>query len=394
MTPTPDLVGPRWEPEQLRQMRAEFQGNPALVAEAEGSRVLGAVEAFIVRYVVLPKAAPLVIALWAVCTHLASTFDVFPYLSLYSPIPRCGKTRLLEVLELLVAHPWRGTAPTQAVLFRFIEAKQPTLLLDEVEGLAKRNPSENDAAVLAILNAGYRKGQTVPRCVGSGHHLRHFSVYGPKAFGAIGNLPDTLRDRSIVISMQRRAPGDQVARFRFERAKREADVTRTGLERIVKEFAAEIQRTYSNLPELSFLTDRDEELFAPLFAVCGVFAPSRLQELERCAKTICDTKWSNAVDDSLPLRLLADIQTTWPRNAEAVLTDTLISSLQKMPESPWNKEIQLNPRKLASLLRGFEVRPRPVRVHEARGRGYIWHELKEAWTRYLPSKTSFAEPEE
>ncbi len=86
--------------------------------------MLEGVEAFIVRYAILPKTAPIVIALWALCTHLANTFDAFPYLSLSSPTPRCGKTRVLELLELIVARPWRGyCSPLKQRYFRFIEAK-------------------------------------------------------------------------------------------------------------------------------------------------------------------------------------------------------------------------------------------------------------------------------
>jgi hypothetical protein len=122
--------GSDWEPARLRELRTEIERNPALAAEAEGTHVLAEVESFVNRYVVLPAAARLVLALWAFTTHLADCFDSFPYLSLSSPLPRCGKTRALEVLELLVSRPWRGTAPTEAALFRYIEAKRPTLLLD------------------------------------------------------------------------------------------------------------------------------------------------------------------------------------------------------------------------------------------------------------------------
>jgi hypothetical protein len=117
-----------WEPAQLRDFRAEFQRNPALAAEAEGMRVLAAVEQFITKYIVLPAAAPLVLSLWAIATYLAECFDAFPYISLSSPVPRCGKTRALEVLELLVSRPWRGTAPTEAALFQVLLAhKTPDL---------------------------------------------------------------------------------------------------------------------------------------------------------------------------------------------------------------------------------------------------------------------------
>ena len=112
---------------------------------------------------------------------------------------------MLEVLELVCARVWRGAAPTPAALYRMM-TNCPTLLLDEVEMLRGKNVSETQQAVLAVLNAGHRAGATVPRCAGKDNHLEFFPVYGPKAFAAIGKLPDTLGDRSICIAMQRRLP--------------------------------------------------------------------------------------------------------------------------------------------------------------------------------------------
>jgi hypothetical protein len=67
-----------WEPQQLRDLRAELLANPALAAEAEGTRVLATAEQFITKYVILPAAARLPIGLWAISTHLADGFDSFP----------------------------------------------------------------------------------------------------------------------------------------------------------------------------------------------------------------------------------------------------------------------------------------------------------------------------
>jgi hypothetical protein len=371
-----------WEPDQKRQFQREIETNSALAAEVEGMGLLHDIEGFISRFVVLPAYALLPVGLWAVSTHLASVFDVFPYLSLSSPTARCGKTRLLEVLEFLVARPWRGTAPTEAALFRFIEANQPTLLLDEVEGLAKRHASERDSAVLAILNAGYKRGQTVPRCVGKNHALQNFHVFGPKAFACIGHLPDTLRDRSIVVPMQRRGPGDSVARFRFERARRETIPIRTAVERTVHGLAGEIQRTYAESPDLSFLTDRDEELFAPLFAVCAVLAPGRIGALEKCAKVLCEGKAGDAIDDSLPLRLLHDIRNTWPQGQVNWLTKEILSTLAGIDDSPWSSECGLTARRLARILRPFDVFPRQVKTPSGEGKGYVWDEVERAISRY------------
>ena len=82
----------------------------------QGGEVVAEVETFITRYVVLPDAAKLLLALWTITTHIFENFDAFPYLALLSPVKRSGKTRCLEVLELLCRSPRRITAPTEADL--------------------------------------------------------------------------------------------------------------------------------------------------------------------------------------------------------------------------------------------------------------------------------------
>jgi uncharacterized protein DUF3631 len=193
--------------------------------------------------------------------------------------------------------------------------------------------------------------------------------------------------------MQRRAPGDSVARFRFARARREADPIRAGLLAVASQFTSEIQRTYFDLPDLPFLTDRDEELFAPLFAVCAVLAPGRLGELKNSAKRLCELKADDTVDSSLSLRLLSDMRAILASDADRILTEQVLARLRQMPESPWNKEPELTPMKMARLLREFGIRPRTVRVDEKHGRGYIREELDLAWSRYLPPKELLADSE-
>lgn len=155
----------------------------------------------------------------------------------------------------------------------------------------------------------------------------------------------------------------------------------------MKAFAGEVEAIYSRLPELSFLSDRDEELFAPLFSICAVLAPARVDELRSDARGLCDAKATDAVDDSLSNRLLADIRALWPAGADAMLTEALIQALRSLMESPWAAEVEMTPRKLARLLRPYDVRPRTVRVQDGRGKGYAREDLEGAFARYLPPQT-------
>jgi hypothetical protein len=347
--------------------------------------VIGVVESFIRRYAVMPDAAYLPVALWCAATYLAEIFDAFPYIAVLSPIKGCGKTRVLEILEQLCGKAWRGTFPTAAALYRMM-AEVPTLLLDEVEALRSKQVSEVSQAILAVLNAGYRKGATVPRCDGPKNKLEYFPVYGPKAFAAIGNLPGTLADRSICIRMQRRTHDQVIARFSCRRTPKEAMPIRMALQGWAQRRGVAVEEAYDKMADLDFLGDRDTELWTPLFAICGIVVPDRVPELKQCALALTQTKTADDVDDSLPLKLLADVREVWPGKKEQLSTVSLLDKLKAISDSPWCEAgHELTPRRLSQLLRSFKVRPRQIRTApDETVKGYLRQEFVNAFSSYLP----------
>ena len=92
---------------------------------------------------------------------------------------------------------------------------RPTLLLDEIDAIFTAKGDENKEALRALLNAGFERRATVPRCVaGPNNTLREFQVFCPKALAGIGKLPDTVADRSIPITMTRRKREEVIKKFR------------------------------------------------------------------------------------------------------------------------------------------------------------------------------------
>jgi len=352
----------------------------------------GDVESFIRRFAVLPDAAYFPLAMWTIATYVSDAFDAFPYIALVSPAKRCGKTRVLELLELLCLKAWRGTSPTSAALYRMM-ADSPTLLLDEVEALRGKQVSEVSQAILAVLNAGHRKGATVPRCDGPQNKVKHFPVFGPKAFAAIGGLPDTLADRSICITMQRKTASQTVARFLNSKGKMEAEPIRALLTSWAEQQRETVRTAYEGMADLGFLTDRDADLWMPLFAVCSVAAPERVGELKQCAQALTGSKAADDVEDSLPLKLLADVRSLWPMSAAHMATATVLERLKEIPDSPWTDfgKNGLNARALSRMLRPFGVEPRQVRTMAGNLKGYQFAELEQAFSRYLPAMSVLSE---
>lgn len=362
----------------MNGMEGIFAGNGAGPGDS-----VALVERFVRRFLILPDIAYLPVVLWIIATHAAAAMECFPYLALLSPTKRCGKTRVLEILELLSANPYRGTSISPAALFRMLETPT-TLLLDELETLNHKNVSETQQTILQILNAGHRKDTTVARCEGKKNQLRYFPVYGPKAFAAIRELPDTLLDRSIVVEMQRRLPSDSVERFLRAMARYQSEPLRLSLKQYAQEHLEDIGSAYEHAvrSDLKFLSDREADLWIPLFAICAVYAPDRIEELQRSAETLSRRKQAEDNDEKLETKLLMDLKTSWPEVRSWWETTLLIEELYGLPESPW-REFNLNPRRLARMLRPFGVGPQRFRDdRQVQLRGYSRESLEVVWKRY------------
>jgi hypothetical protein len=154
----------------------------------EGANILDALKAFVHRYIVISDPQGTAIALWVAHTFVFSVAPWTPYLEITSATKRSGKSRLLEVISYLVHKPWSTAGASAASLFREIDQKAPTVLLDEVDALFKGD-REMAQAVRGVLNAGAHHKGSVSRIVGQGSSMvtKNFSVFCPKAIGGIGH---------------------------------------------------------------------------------------------------------------------------------------------------------------------------------------------------------------
>jgi hypothetical protein len=379
----------------VQQYTHALEANPGLLAELEaaisssedGAALVRDLENFFTRYVILPERAALTLGLWVMMTHTFDSFDAVPYLVINSPAPRCGKTRLLECLELVVSKPRRASNISEAALFRTIEKFAPTLLLDEAETLSGK--SERAEFLRQILNAGNRRGAVVTRCVGPSGNLdaQDFSVFCPKVLAGIGTFPQTITDRAIVIGMQRRKDSEPVERFLY----RKVEPAGKALSNRAIAFAAqrreEIRAAYE-AAELGFISDRDAEAWSPLFAILSVAAPGRLPELRGCAERLTQSKSANAEDDSVSLRLLSDIREVWPDTEPKIFTAELLRRLKDIEDGPWASDERFDGRRLSHLLRPFWGKAATVRIGTETRKGYTWQAAEAAFTRYLAPQPS------
>lgn len=387
----PDGVPTGWD---AADAVSEGRDLPALLA---GPRVpslaeaLARIEQFLRRYVVFARPETVVaVVLWIAHTHAVEQADATPYLAISSPEKQSGKTRLLECLGLL-AHGCSGIliTPTASTIYRSLEATPgATLLIDELDAIF-RDRSDKYEEVRAVINAGHRRGATVPRTVPGPKNswtVKQFPVFGAKALAGIGKLPDTVADRAIPVRMLKRKRSEPVAKFRQRTATGEAVSIATGL---VAALAAQPPGFEADLP--SELPDRAADAWEPLLAIADVAGgiwPARARQ----AAVVLHA--SREQDDSLGLRLLSDIRLVLEGSgAERISTAELISSLQADDEGPWVSERSpLTARRLSRLLRPFEITSKQVRLGSANLKGYERAAFVDAWERYLPVPPSPTEP--
>jgi hypothetical protein len=102
---------------------------------------LDLVESYLRRFVIYPSDhAVIAHFLWIAHAHLMECWDTTPRLAFMSPQPGSGKTRALEVTELLVPHPNMSASMSPAAMVRIIakareEERFVTILYDEIDGV-------------------------------------------------------------------------------------------------------------------------------------------------------------------------------------------------------------------------------------------------------------------
>jgi hypothetical protein len=225
------------------------------------------------------------VAAWIIATYLTERFEYVGYLFAYSPEPGSGKSRLLEVLDLLVNNS-SGllVSPTEAVLFR--TAAGGTQLLDEVDSW--RNKDE----LRSVLNAGFRYGGFVVRMrEGEGDFQAvRFPVYGPRALAGIGTriLDATTRDRTFMLEMLRQRKGERREQLRSRKIKPTADALKTTIVDWVAAKLEDIKKVYdkSEFPYLAELGDRSIDITQPLATIIELaFGDGQKRQLARSRLT-------------------------------------------------------------------------------------------------------------
>ena len=359
-------------------------------AVEDGAALLDAMVLVIKEYVIFDNDhAPRVVALWIVFTYLVDVFQFSPRLCITSPTKGCGKTTLLDIILNMVLRPLLTSNVSAAALFRSIEKFKPCMLIDEADTFVDLSDE-----LRGVLNSGHRKGSGVLRVVGEDLEPRLFATFGACAIALIGLPPPTVVDRSVIVELKRKRPGEKAKSFRLDRVEPLKTLARMA-SRWAQDHAIEIGSAEASLPpEIINRAADNWRVLKQIAMVAGGSWPDFVDAAARAAA-------ESTGDDELLVQLLTDIrgvefihvidddsEIEYSADDE-IPSAILVQKLIETPGRPWaempgkdGKEgKQLSQNKLARLLKPLTIFPEligPRRIG-----GYKRARFEEAFERYL-----------
>jgi hypothetical protein len=337
----------------------------------DGAEVLYSIEATLRRYVSMPDGSPELVALWVMFTWAIDASDIAPRLFLTSPMRRCGKTTVLDILTALVHRPEANVNVTAASLYTAIDQEHCTLILDEADQWAtKRGP------VMGVLNSGHSRATAfVPRVIG-GVRVK-YSTYAAIAIAALGRpLPATLEDRCITVRMRRKKRDEILERFSLHHTDELTELARKCHRWSINNGAA-VRAADPEIPK--GLSDRAADNVRILLAIADV-ARGTWPERARRAVEICCSETDETEDETAIVR--DSCQAFEQHKAGRMRSVDLARELTLLDRRRYPG---LTANALARQLDLFEIRPQTLRMGTQTARGYERTQFDDAMERYAIS---------
>lgn len=354
-----------------------FEDDEVWHDRVDGTALLNELESTIKKYIVLEPHVATAAALWIMFSWCIDAMKIAPIACITAPEKRCGKSQFLTLIGRLVRRPQMAVSITTAALFRMISEYAPTLLIDEADAFLKDNEE-----LRGILNGGHdRQTSHVIRTVGDDHKIGRFNVWGAKAISGIGHLPETLRDRSILLELRRKKKGEKVERLRY--APDEVfEVLRQKLHRWSLDNLDDLKQIKpSTLDELN---DRAQDNWEPLFIIADCVGGDWSERARQCALTMNSSEQD---PQSVGEELLTDIKKVFDEcGVDRMSTADLIAGLCQDEESRWRTFDYgkwISSQQLAKRLKAFHVKSSPIRTNKGVHRGYMRESFSNVFSSYL-----------
>lgn len=353
-------------------------------ADLDGAELLHQVRQALARYVILPDPESMVgVVLWIAASHAVPAWAHAPRLVIRAPEKRCGKSRLLDLVEAQTHRPLMTVNASPSAVYRSIGQwadDPPTLLMDEADTIFGPKAGENED-LRGLLNAGHQRGRPALRYNAAADKVQPIETFAMAALAGIGTMPDTIEDRAVVVRMRRRAHGESVAPYRARRDRPALDDLRDRLHGWIRAHLDHLGAATPAMP----VEDRAADTWEPLVAVADLAGDPWPDLARDAAVLLTESKEANA-EQSIQARLLADCRTAFG-DAEALPTADLLDRLKRDPEAPWATwgHTGLTAMRLGNLLREFDISPGEYRFATGKARGYRRTAFTDAWARYCPT---------
>lgn len=254
-----------------------------------------------------------ILPLWIMGTYVFELFQTYPYINLWG-LKNTGKSKVMQLSSILAFNSEVFVNMTPSTLFRIVEQDSPTLFIDEAENLWVDNKKGDDDTtdVVALLNAGWMKGSTIPRVekINGQHTVQRFNVFCPKMLASINGLKGALDSRCIKIVMIR-PKGQSVSQLWMDNKDDELLSIRDELYAFALTWWGVIKASYCGDMEVvnSFgLDNRDWQIWKPLLSIAKLVSDDLFNKVGQWAYEECeisndedeqDDSWDNKVFQAL-----------------------------------------------------------------------------------------------
>ncbi|MFD5652879.1 DUF3631 domain-containing protein [Streptomyces sp. NPDC127039] len=354
-----------------------------------GSALLDELRAQIAKFVILPSQEALdAVTLWVAASHVQPALQHAPRLAIVGPAKRCGKSRLLDVITETVHEPLITVNTSPAVVFRAIGDDPPTLLVDEADTIfGSIKAAEKNEELRGLLNAGHQRNRPALRISGPEHKPQAFPTFAMAALAGIGDLPDTVMDRAVVIRMQRRKNGEWVEQFR---SRRDIPALHDLRDRLAA-WLRPLMDTAADLVPHMPVEDRAADTWEPLVIVAELADGTWPEQARAACVAMCAAEAGKDEESNLKTRLLQDIRRAFARcgDPDIMRTRDLLDELLKDQEAPWAEygTAGLGPRHLGILLKDFDIKAATHRFEGGRqAKGFARLRFVDSWARYCPEE--------
>ena len=342
----------------------------------------------------------IVCAVWVAHTYVFRAFGETPYLLIWSPVKRSGKSTLLSMLSRVSCGGYLCGRITPAALVRFVDKGEQTLFIDEADKLMDAS-TEFGQTMAGVLNNGFSRDGRYVVCEGPKNEVKQYETFGPRAIAGIGAfLDDTTRDRCVEVKLRRRKEGegnrDIERRHIYEpRAKeiRERFLEWRG--------SVELEDLERRTPDETGFFGRDADRALP-FLVLSELAGNDISKRVRGALLDHDAG-RDVIDDGESIELLSDIRRICEASTESgIHSRDLCEELADKEDGNWTwffdkgvdpdgeKRLRGNAqRKLADMLKAFDkpngtpIKSADLRLPGGVRKGYEWQWFDDVFERYL-----------